>query len=106
MTDTFLIASLLSRTVLLSRWEVLPSALTMMDKCKFYTVKISLLMQISEVLLCLFDLGGFFFEVRMKEMIRLLKECIFKRKRKKEIYLCVHTSLFEIIPFSPTLLQK
>lgn len=43
VTDRFLIASLLSHTVL-SHWEVLPSALTMMDKGKFYAVKINLLM--------------------------------------------------------------
>lgn len=40
VTDRFLIASLLSHTVL-SHWEVLPSALTMTDKGKFYSVKIS-----------------------------------------------------------------
>lgn len=44
VTDRFLIASLLSHTVLLSHWEVLPSALTMTDKGKFYTLKINLLM--------------------------------------------------------------
>lgn len=38
VTDRFLIASLISHTILLSHWEVLPSALTMMDKGKFYAV--------------------------------------------------------------------
>jgi len=44
VTDRFLIAGLLNHTVLLSHWEVLPPALTMMDKGKFYVVKINLLM--------------------------------------------------------------
>lgn len=43
VTDRFLIASLLSHTDL-SHGEVLPSALTMMDKGKFNAVKINLLM--------------------------------------------------------------
>lgn len=100
VTDRFLIASLLSHTVLLSHWEVLPSAPTMMIKGKFYSVKISLLMQISEVLLCLFDFFLIFFKVRMRE-IRFLKEHIFKRNQKRNISVCIYLSLNSQCSFLP-----